>query len=259
MERRRANKRGKAKGAPREVAEKKGDKRTVAELIQALGDKRWRKRARAVEALGNSGDKSVLPHLIRALNDRKNGVRMVAAEALVNLEDKRAVPHLAEALDNNKGRVLLKVGWALGRLGAPSELARALEDRRWQVREAAVGLGEIGEKAVPHLRCALDDQMQEVRARSLGSGVARLPGQLQEEEGEIKPCSPGENKAGLPSWGAGRSQNYVGTVFGEGPGTWAQAGVQGCEVERREQEVVGRAHRDPRYGLARHPGILGGV
>jgi len=156
------------------VAEKKGDKRTVVELIQALGDKRWRKRARAVEALGNSGDKSVLPHLIRALNDRKSGVRMVAAEALVNLGDKRAVPHLAEALYNNKGRVLLKAGWALGRLGALSELARALEDRRWQVREAAVvGLGEIGKKAVPHLRRALDDPLQEVREQA-ASALGRL-------------------------------------------------------------------------------------
>lgn len=194
------------------MAEKKGDKRTVAELIQALGDKRWRKRARAVEALGNSGDKSVLPHLIRALNDRKSGVRMVAAEALVNLGDKRAVPHLAEALDNNKGRVLLKVGWALGRLGAPSELARALEDRRWQVREAAVGLGEIGEKAVPHLRCALDDQMQEVRARtasaleSLGYRVS-----YRKREVRLSPVVLGRIKRDFPPG----EQEEVKTMLGQ--------------------------------------------
>ncbi len=118
------------------------------ELIQALSDKRWRKRAQAVEALGRAGDKRALPYLVRALNDRKSGVRMVAAEALAQLGDKRAVPHLAQALYSNKGRVLPKIGWALGRLGALSELVRALDDRRWHVREAAVvGLGEVGKKA----------------------------------------------------------------------------------------------------------------
>jgi|Deesub1362A_J573_1020465.scaffolds.fasta_scaffold02086_3 HEAT repeat protein len=144
-----------------------GDEQAVPHLIQVLDDKRWEMRAQAVEALGRIGDKSALPHLIRALNDRKSAVRMQAASVLGQLGDKRVVPHLVQALDSNKGRVLLKIGWALGRLEALSALVGALDDRRWQVREAAVvGLGEIGKKAVPHLRRALDDPLQEVREQA---------------------------------------------------------------------------------------------
>jgi HEAT repeat protein len=177
------------------------DERTLAELIQTLGDKEWRKRARAVEALGNSGDKRVLPYLIRALKDRKSKVRMVAAEALANLGDKRAIPHLLKALNDNKRRVLLKMGWALGCLGTLSELVCALNDRRWQVREAAVvGLVEVGKKAVPYLRRALQDQMEEVRARA-ASALEQLGYQVSYRKREVRlsPVVLGRIKQDFPS------------------------------------------------------------
>lgn len=138
------------------------NKRAVEPLIQALKDDDRLVRSKAADALGMIGDRRAVDHLIKALKDEDNYVRRKASEVLDKLGWK-------PGNDIEKANYLIaKKQWdELVKVGKPAvePLTRALEDKKKDVREAAVeALGKIKDKrAVKSLTQALMDEDEDVR------------------------------------------------------------------------------------------------
>jgi HEAT repeat protein len=141
-------------------------------LIEVLGDVESRVAKMAGEALVKMRPHSVGP-LAKALGSDQANVRLQAAQALeaIGPEAKHAVPALAKLLntDGEESTVRIKVAQALVRIGEPSvpSLVEALKHAKEEVRLlAATALGEIGadaKPALPALRKAADDPVEDVR------------------------------------------------------------------------------------------------
>jgi HEAT repeat protein len=128
------------------------DERTIAVLLDALGDG-WRGNPNlAANALGKIG-KQVVPALIERLEHSKADVRLYAAWALnvVGPDAAPAVPHLIERIKDTAFLVPRWTIWALKAIGPKNNplivraLEEALTDRRLEVRVvAATVLAEFG-------------------------------------------------------------------------------------------------------------------
>lgn len=127
-----------------ESTEKTSD--VIAELAKAMHSKSTNARVMAATWLGDMGE-GALPHLIKALKkDDDKDVRINAAAGLGKI-GKKAV-------------------------GAVPQLIEALQDKRWDVRYAAIkALAEIGEKerTVPALAMRFNDEEGYRAAEALGN------------------------------------------------------------------------------------------
>ena len=129
--------------------------RIAKSLIEALKDKNWIVRWKAVEASGKI--KTVEP-LIEALKDEMWSVRESAAVALGEIKDARAVEPLIAALKDKSS------DFRIAALEDKSSVVRWRADVRWRAAEA---LGEIKDtRAVEPLIEALKDERLVVRRRA---------------------------------------------------------------------------------------------
>jgi HEAT repeat protein len=149
------------------------ERAAVPSLIRALESEAWQVREKAAAALGQIGDRRALRPLIETLQDKNDWVRTQAVWALQKLGDERAVDPLVRHLAHKSKSARWAAG-ALAHLGALSELVRALDDGRAEVREATVaGLRKAGEAGIPHLVRALEDRSKKVRqAAAIALGEA---------------------------------------------------------------------------------------
>ena len=69
---------------------KRGDKRAVEPLIQALKDEEYIVRANAISALGESGDARAIEPLTQLLNDKDEHVRKKVKQALEKIKAKKS-------------------------------------------------------------------------------------------------------------------------------------------------------------------------
>jgi HEAT repeat protein len=128
------------------------DKRTIAVLLDALGDGWQGDPGTAAETLGKIG-KSIVPALIERLEHPKADVRLYAAWALkaVGPAAAPAVPHLIECMKDTAFLISRWAIWALQAIGPEASplivpaLQEALTDRRLEVRVlAAAALANFG-------------------------------------------------------------------------------------------------------------------
>ena len=114
-----------------------------------------------------------VPALKRLLRDRAPGVREEAALALGEIGDASAVPALRKALRERRGDVRAQILFALGLLagdGAAEEVRKGSEDRSWEVRVVSVGLASrclSREDAIDVATKALGDRTWPVRSAAI--------------------------------------------------------------------------------------------
>jgi HEAT repeat protein len=169
-----------------------GDPRAVEPLIKCLGSEFWGDREPAAEALGKIGDPRAVEPLIKCLVDM-GGARRAAAIALVKLgqrqyqhlgtvcrdlaedlallgfcRDPRVVGPLTKFLEDKDWKLRQAAALAIGRLGHPELLIKALGG----VGEAAaaVALGQLGDqRALKPLIKVLGDQDKDVRLAAVAA------------------------------------------------------------------------------------------
>ena len=129
------------------------------------------RRAWAAEILGTLGAKSATNSLMESLLDVSPEVRAKAAGALGRIKDEKAIIKLAEVLISEPvSFVRTRVAQALGAIGNPMvihSLINLLKDPEWWVRIRAVeALEQLGEKSIPSLLIALEDEEKEVCRRA---------------------------------------------------------------------------------------------
>lgn len=122
----------------------------------------------ATKSLGWMGAK-VRTVAVRDLTDKNAAVRRDAAYLLGYVEAKDAIPILIRALGDKDASVREEAAYSLAWIGrrSVSQLVGALQDRRWEVREAAVrALGFMGPDAkaiLPRVVEMLEDDTSDVR------------------------------------------------------------------------------------------------
>lgn len=105
----------------------------------ALNDKSVLVRTAAARALGLSQDQKSVEKLMQMVQTDSAAVRRQAATALGQIGQERAVPALLKASGNTSDRfVTHAIIYALITLGKAEPLIEALNDKNWQVRNAAV-------------------------------------------------------------------------------------------------------------------------
>jgi HEAT repeats/HEAT repeat len=170
--------------------------RTTEQLVAALHDARWERRASAATALGQVGILGPIDPLVIALHDNHEAVRAAAARALGSRGDTSPISILLTALQDHHPLVREAAATALGRVGTSCPIdpfVIALQDDHEEVRAAAVqALGRRGDKTlISLLLIALQDHhplVREAAAIALGelrNYEARLPllnRLLQDEE-----------------------------------------------------------------------------
>jgi HEAT repeat protein len=129
------------------------------------------RRGWAAEILGWLEAESATTALIESLFDVSPEVRARAAGALGKIKDNRAIAKLTELLVSEPAPfVRIRVSQALGAIGNPvviHYLVNILKDPEWWVRVRAVeALEQMGEKSVPSLLVAMEDEDHEVRRRA---------------------------------------------------------------------------------------------
>jgi len=114
---------------------------STEQLVFALQDIQWEKRASAANALGKLGDLAPISSLMAALQDEREEVRAAASRSLGHIKSTHPI----------------------------SDLVRALQDSNPLVREAAVtALGKISVSVpVPPILALLHDEYEEVRASAI--------------------------------------------------------------------------------------------
>jgi hypothetical protein len=165
---------------PPDTSDDSTDRRSIAELNQALSSSEWQEREKAAIAIAKIGPeaKAAIPVLMERLDDEDWQVRKAAADALANLEPeaKKAVPALTAMLRDEEWQVRKSAAYALIAIGkglkpAIPNLIEAVNDEEWQVRKPAVmALGMIGSdarKAVPALRERLNDPEYQVQSATI--------------------------------------------------------------------------------------------
>jgi HEAT repeat protein len=134
--------------------------------LVGLGDTDTEIRRVAAKALGRIWDARAIEPLIAALRDRDHRVRECAADAL-GAFGAMAIEPLASLLSYKDREIRRSIGRAFARIsdGKVIEiLASAVQDHRWWVREAAAdALTKLGNRAVPTLAIALENDDPNVR------------------------------------------------------------------------------------------------
>jgi len=170
------------------------DKRSIAELVEALAGELPFQRKQAAEALAAKG-KAALPAVRRALKDRDWKVRRGATDALAALgaDGLAAAPQLAAALKDKDAWVRAGAAAALGKMetlpaDAVQALAAACTDPDKWVRESAVrSLGS----ATKDKKILLTTAVAVVRLPDSGWGVRRhAMGILNRHGKDYKPAVP---------------------------------------------------------------------
>jgi HEAT repeat protein len=139
---------------------------------------------------------------LRQLRSRREKARVEAAFGLGDLATVRVVPDLMRALDDRSWDVRAAAVRSLGRLGAVDSVeALVARSANGQVSSAVVGLAllEVGPSALPHLVDLLDHPDSHVRAGAirlvglLGSAgeAAALPARLRDPSAEVRAAAAG--------------------------------------------------------------------
>lgn len=165
---------------PSDTSDDSTDKRSVAELNQALSSSEWQEREKAAIAIAKIGveAKAAIPALMERLDDEEWQVRKAATDALANLEPKAKsiVPALTAMLKDEEWQVRKSAAYALIAIGtglkpAIPNLIEAINDEEWQVRKPAIlALGMIGpdaREAVPALKKRLNDPEHQVQSAAI--------------------------------------------------------------------------------------------
>jgi len=154
----------------------------VEQLIVALNDPRWERRASVATALGKLGQHAPIDPLIQALEDKSEKVRAAAARALGHIENSAATLALERALRDPHPLVREAAATTLGKIGVDTScgpLTLALLDEEEEVRAAAAqALARVGDTTIiPLLETLLHDPQPLVReAAVLALGEMGDPG-----------------------------------------------------------------------------------
>jgi HEAT repeat protein len=154
------------------------DGRAVLPLVELLGHRNDRIRARAAEALGQIGDPSAVPLLADALcSDHSEQVQVAAAKALGDLKDPSALPALQRGLDETD-HVRCRAVIAIGEIADPTvvpTIAKMLHDTSPQVRyHAASVLGKIGDHSTRKLLEPLANDPEDMVQRAAFKSLSEL-------------------------------------------------------------------------------------
>lgn len=148
---------------------------SVEQLLEALRDARWERRASAATALRNVHPSIPIDPLVEALKDDYEEVRAAAARTLGSLGKAAPVAVMIRALDDPSALVREAVTTAIGNVGLTvptTALLTVLKDEDEAVRAAAAyALGRIGASSSTLLKDVLDDPcilVREAAAIALG-------------------------------------------------------------------------------------------
>jgi len=165
-----------------------GDKQAIPPLIEALKDSDCEIRQYVVPALGRIGGSQVIDPLFNALEDEDKTVRRKAALQLKKFKSQRMMNALFNALKAQDKDTRIVAIEALGNMGdtrAVPSIIIAHKDVSPEVREkAASALEMIGERAVPKLFQALQDE--DLFVRKTAVLVLLSLGKTLEERGDEK-------------------------------------------------------------------------
>ena len=198
------------------------DDRAVLPLIDLLGHRSDRVRARAAEALGQIGDRTALGSLSDVFDKERSPLVMAAAaKALGDLRDPGALSALNCALQQTDP-VRIKAVIALGEIGGSEAfemVAERLRDPASQVRYQAAGaIGRSGKKDyIPQLEPLVNDSDDMVRRAALKAlqelGDARTEAELHKSH--VKTSRSRRSKVSRESWS--RRADALGRLFGLAP------------------------------------------
>jgi HEAT repeat protein len=198
------------------------DDRAVLPLINLLGHRSDRVRARAAEALGQIGDRTALGPLSDVFDrERSPLVMAAAARALGDLQDPGALSALNCALQQTVP-VRIKAVIALGEIGGSEALqmaAERLRDPASQVRYQAAGvIGRSGKKEfIPQLEPLVTDTDDMVRRAALKAlqelGDTRTDAELNKSQAKTSRFR--RSQVSRESWS--RRADALGRLFGLEP------------------------------------------
>lgn len=175
-----------------------GNPAATESLIDLLADEEKTVRGRAAWALGAIGDPRIVEPFLRVIDAEDGVAAAYAAQHLASLGDTSVAPHLIRMLGCRDRHLQRVAGEALITLfGATDEgvLATALADAHRGLRIAAISaLAEAGERGIPLLRSALDDEDEDVRmeaARALididgPASTAALIAALRDDDADVR-------------------------------------------------------------------------
>jgi hypothetical protein len=144
-------------------------KKSFTELRQDAKSKYVGRRHRALRDLLESGDKAAAPLFLAAVHDENQDTRILAIQGLGRVRSAEAIPTLGQLIrEDPDDKVVLEALVALKEIAGPASLPHLMEATRHRVtfirRDAAIALGEIGDKSVlPALERLLEDEESEQR------------------------------------------------------------------------------------------------
>jgi len=153
-------------------------KRTVGELTDALNDKNWTVREKAIIELGQIPSDGIIRHLIGALKDDVWRVRCTVIDVLSKVGSTMVLKEIAKCTEDDVWHVRYRAVEALGRIESDKvfkPLITALNDPNWQVRRRAIQvLGNFrSNRVLSSLVACLQDEVWSVR-ESAAEALAKL-------------------------------------------------------------------------------------